>query len=781
MISSGPATSGQFRFPPQNLTIAQKKQQYGGEYEWGVATIKAIDQIVLNRGGMYSTIPYYTKNIMTENINLVRHGVFNIENFKRLLEPYGSNVSLEFPVELEHFPIINKKIELLRGEEISRPFNISVINSTDDALNTFQEERASMIYQLLQETFVAIYKSRQNLEANDTDVLAAIQQQFEKKLKEIEKYAEVSYSDHLESVANSLLKYFIHSQDLTTLFNRNFFNYLCTGSEIYCVEILDNEPHVRIVDPRYFDYDSPSFEDFIDNSAWCRELEYITAAEIYERYYDYLTDDDVELIEATKNYTYNSLDLGYSGGEFIEHGAGTNTSLIRVGHYEWKSLKKVRVLTTYDENGIEYKEILDPKYKKQPDDIIEVKWISERWEGIRIGLDVFIKVQPIPDQYTSLENLSKSQSRYIGLKAGFSMVDKLKKYQYLYNVTMFQLKLMMSRNKGRGFVIDMAQIPKTSGWTIEKWLFYLDQFGISVINSAELDANGDRSTFNQFSSIDRSTGDQIQFLVAQLEFIKNEMSEISGITNQREGNISASETYGGIERSVTQSSAITESLFWLHTQAKKKVLQRLLDIAKSCYKPGKKLSFILGNKARTVLEIPEDFSLGEFGVYVADSGDEAKMITELLQLAQVALQQKEITLDKYIEARSTKSIAAMSAIFKEAAAETNERANQQNVANQQQLQQQAELNKQAIDQEYAKKMEIEKLKSETSIEVAKIAAESRVLSFRTDLDADINDNGIADVVELDKLKLERERLDRETALKSRELDIKEKDIEGKKS
>jgi hypothetical protein len=156
------------------------------------------------------------------------------------------------------------------------------------------------------------------------------------------------------------------------------------------------------------------------------------------------------------------------------------------------------------------------------------------------------------------------------------------------------------------------------------------------------------------------------------------------------------------------------------------------------------------------------------------------MITELLQLAQVALQQKEITLDKYIEARSTKSIAAMSAIFKEAAAETNERANQQNVANQQQLQQQAELNKQAIDQEYAKKMEIEKLKSETSIEVAKIAAESRVLSFRTDLDADINDNGIADVVELDKLKLERERLDRETALKSRELDIKEKDIEGKK-
>ena len=215
MISVGDGTS-QFRFPEQNLTIGQKKKLYGSEHEWGIATIRAIDNIVLNRGGTYSLNPRYTKEDMTENINLVRHGIFDTSKFKQLLEPYGSDVAVKFPVDLEHYPIINKKIELLRGEEIARPFNIAVVNVTDDALSSFQEDRSAMIYQLLQESFLQIFQSRQNLANNDADAMAAIQKAYEQKLKEIEKYAEFSYSDQLESVANALLKYFIHSQDLTS-------------------------------------------------------------------------------------------------------------------------------------------------------------------------------------------------------------------------------------------------------------------------------------------------------------------------------------------------------------------------------------------------------------------------------------------------------------------------------------------------------------------------------------------------------------------------------------
>jgi hypothetical protein len=58
--------------------------------------------------------------------------------------------------------------------------------------------------------------------------------------------------------------------------------------------------------------------------------------------------------------------------------------------------------------------------------------------------------------------------------------------------------------------------------------------------------------------IDASQGDIIQQDIQLLEFIKQEMSEVMGITQQREGQISNRETVGGVERSVLQSSHSTE-------------------------------------------------------------------------------------------------------------------------------------------------------------------------------------------------------------------------------
>jgi len=58
--------------------------------------------------------------------------------------------------------------------------------------------------------------------------------------------------------------------------------------------------------------------------------------------------------------------------------------------------------------------------------------------------------------------------------------------------------------------------------------------------------------------IDANQGDIIQHDVNLLEFIKHEMSEVMGITQQRMGQITNRETVGGVERSVLQSSHVTE-------------------------------------------------------------------------------------------------------------------------------------------------------------------------------------------------------------------------------
>jgi hypothetical protein len=799
MITGGSnqGIGGFYLFPRQNLTTAQKISEYGSIEEWGIAMIRAIDNIVWYRGGSTTVPSIYNKQAMRENIDLVRHGIFQTDDFKRLLKPFGENVTFEFPVDLEHYPIINAKVELLRGEEKARPFNFSVINASDDALNNVQEERAQQVYAVLQETLIKLYQIEDNPDADKVQEQQKVEQEMQAKLKEIDKYLEFSYSDQLELTANALLKYFLHSQRLFDLFNRNFLTYLCTGAEIFAIEYNESEPQVRMVDPRYFDFDNPSFEDYIDDSAWCRELEYISSSEVLARYWDVLNDDQVAELERIKGmyYVYPDIDSVYEPN--IEHSNSTNSSYVRVGHYEWEAMKQVLIITTTDEYGNEIKEIAPEDYKRKKGDNVEEKWIPERWQGIRIGygngardandtengkkkIDLFIKVEPIPHQYSSIENIGRSKSRYIGLKPSFSFVDKLKKYQYLYNITMFQLKLHMARNKGRAFVMDVAQIPKTLGWTVEKWMYMLDSYGVGFINSSEEDNKGERSQFNQFTPIDRSTGDQIAFLIQQLDFIKKEMADITGVTPQREGQVSASETMGGVERSVTQSSAITEMLFAKHNECKKRVLQRVLDIAKSLYKPGKKLGYVLGNMARQVLEIPEDFSFGEFGVFVADSGDEAKLLADLKQLAQISLQQKEISLSHYIQAVRGRSTAEMLAVLEEAAKETAERGNQQYQAQQEQQQQQLAADQQKFQAEQAGKMQIEQLKANTAIEVAKINAEARIAGFRPDVDVDVNDNGVLDVIERDRLKLEQEKLAVDDRNRNRELDIKEKDIQGKK-
>ena len=62
------------------------------------------------------------------------------------------------------------------------------------------------------------------------------------------------------------------------------------------------------------------------------------------------------------------------------------------------------------------------------------------------------------------------------------------------------------------------------------------------------------------------------------------MSEIAGVTPQREGAIQNRETVGGVERSVAQSSHITEYWFARHEDVKQRALGLLLETAKIAFK-----------------------------------------------------------------------------------------------------------------------------------------------------------------------------------------------------
>ena len=138
----------------------------------------------------------------------------------------------------------------------------------------------------------------------------------------------------------------------------------------------------------------------------------------------------------------------------------------------------------------------------------------------------------------------------------------------MYIVLWYRLELAIARDKGKIINMDITQIPKSMGITPERWLHYLSSVGVNFINPYEgnpSDPSGTRAAaFNQFGQADLTMSNVIAEYIQLMDKIEQLAGKIAGITEQREGAVSASELVGNVERSVTQSSHITEPLFWQH-------------------------------------------------------------------------------------------------------------------------------------------------------------------------------------------------------------------------
>jgi hypothetical protein len=172
--------------------------------------------------------------------------------------------------------------------------------------------------------------------------------------------------------------------------------------------------------------------------------------------------------------------------------------------------------------------------------------VNEAWEGTKIGEEVYVNIRPRIIQYNRLDNPSMCHFGIIGSiynmndDRPFSMVDMMKPLNYLYDVIHDRLNKLMARNWGKMTRLDLAKKP--NGWKMEKWLYYAKTMGLFVEDSFNEGLNGSALgklagglNSNTQGVIDADFGNNIQQYINLLEFIKMEMSDIAGISKQREG------------------------------------------------------------------------------------------------------------------------------------------------------------------------------------------------------------------------------------------------------
>lgn len=760
--------------PKQKLSRARKGKNWG---------IQNVDNIIKLSG---------VNNPSSRTKDKINYDLYNniIDplDFTYVTNPYGNND--QFPARLANYNIITPRLKLLEGEEIKRPFNFRVAAVNSDAVSQIEKKRKDLLLQYLESELVnELVAQGIDVQNPETGEVMTPEQ--------VDKYMSYSEADIRESVANKLARYLIPEQNLIYKWNKGFKDALIVAKEFYYIGIQGSNPICTVLNPLFFSYDKDPDLDFIQDGQWGYYEDQCTPSSIIDAYYDDLSDKEITKIDEN-NFITNNLGLDASNGSLsvtydtplpTPDNNSSNSNYIPVIKVEWKSMRKIGFLKYYDENLEEQEIIVDEEYEvqKEKGEQIEWIWISEVWEGTKIGTDIYVRIRPKSVQYRSMDNPSGCKLGFVGAvynnrnSVPTSLVDLVKHHQYLYNIIMYRMEFEIAKAKGKKMVMDIAQIPRSQGIPLDKWMYYFDTMGIAFINSFEEGKDkfaGQTSNFNQFTAIDMSLSQSVGQYVSILNQLDNMAAELMGVSKQRQGAISSSETVGGVERSVQQSSHITEPLFYMHNEIKKHVLTHLIETAKVSYPEGKKINYILDDMSRVFLSLEEGFKDADYGVFVTNSAKEIKALEDLRSLSQQAVASGIITLTELVSIFDSDSIADIkNIVIKGEQRKQGQVEQEQNAA--QELQKQALEAQAQIESDKADRLDArEEIKGEIQKEVAYIKTFGGVNSSPTE---DADSDGIPDVVEYlqlsqdakfhdDKMKVE----DKKIQQKDREMVMKEK-------
>lgn len=728
------------QFPAQQLPFNRKTKKWRRAHlDW------ADNRTFFN----YSLV---RKSVIHKKINYdLLLGKLHMNDLMMVINP--DNIDAGFiPERIQHYPIMNSKLNVLRGEESKRVFDYRVVITNPNAISEIEENKKKELFQRIQQLIADKAQS---------------EEEFSAELDKLNEYYTYEWQDLKEIRANALLNHYWKEYNMPLMFNKGFMDAMAVAEEIYMCDIVGGEPVIEKLNPNKVRVFRSGYSDKIEDADVVVIEDYWSPGKIIDTYYDVLTKKDMEYIEKLPyslgesgvdsmdniddRFSFvpdNVLGEGIVSDYFFGNNQDSDNSLlpydlagnIRVIRVFWKSRRKIKKVKSYNQTTGEEEFNFYPEtyvINKDLGEEEEILWINEAWEGTKIGSDIYVNMRPKVVQYNRLSNPSRCHFGIVGSiynlneNRPFSLVDMMKPYNYLYDAIHDRLNKLMSKNWGKIIQLDLAKVPK--GWDMEKWMYFAKTNNIAVVDSFK-EGNIGAATgilsgaLNNASSgvIDAELGNIIQQNINLLEFIKLEMADVAGISKQREGQISNRETVGGVERATLQSSYITEWLFIQHDDVKRRALECFLETAKIALKGrNKKFQYILSDNSMRVMDIDGDeFAEADYGLVVDNSNAIQELQQKMDMLAQAALQNQTLNFSTIMKLYNSSSLAEKQRMVEKNEQELMQR---QQEAQQQQMQlqqQQMQAESQAKEAEMQLKDMLNQRDNETKILVATISANS---------------------------------------------------------
>lgn len=769
--------------PKQRLSFRKKSQD---DFQWAKDTI---DSLLSNT--LFSHDPADVSNTdyerMLSNYQLYNN-VINQKDFARDCNPLGIDVGQVQDIIRPYNKTYNK-IQVLLGDELLRPFNYKVVLTNSEGVHTKMAHRDSLlrsfIYSEIQNTIAAISPMYQPelLEEGTKHIMPP---------EEIDRYMSTTYLEAREILGNKILNYLTKKLSLKELKNEGFRHALISSIEAVYISIVNGEPMLEVLNPlNLFFHKSPETK-YIQDSMYAGYRSYLTTGEVLDLYSSYMNQEQIMRVEEEKggstlrtvlpanNATYGHRPYETNG----IFGTGANTPYHVVEHVEWVSQKKVGFLTITTEDGPEETMVSEDyivpkeaesftitkeygkkcKYYTWTDTLasymLEWSWIPEVWQGVRINHDIYCQIGPVPHQYRSMDNPFEVKLSYHGVvynasnAAPVSLMDRMKPFQYLYLIVMHRLKKLIGQDKGKVYNLDVSMIDPDLG--LDKTLYYINDLNLNIYNSlqnADMPGQAQRSSVQ--SSTDMSNTAHIMNYVNLLAAIDQQISDVAGVTRQREGQIGQNEAVTNAQSNIQTSAVITEIYFFQHSVLWQDILSTLLNVTQAAWQEKSILKqFVLDDMSLATLQLsPADLDNAQFSIFVTDSPKELKLFDNLQILSDRALQANKIKFSDLVSIYSSTSTAEVKGLLKQSE-ETTSKEQQQQMQQEMQHQQEMQKAQQAYEAEEKEKDRLHE------ITIAEIE------TFKFVKNQDINANQIPDAFEIEKFE-------REAAQKDRELDIKE--------
>jgi hypothetical protein len=687
--------------PKQKLASSKKTETWRKECVDAFLALSNISGYGNRRSKLQKLYDYY-------------NGHIEEEDYKYVTKPYGKSRA-NFPSKLRNYPIIKPIIDLLLGEKSKRPLNYNVVVKNADTVSRKEEAKKAAVGQAMQQKLINML----NAQGIDTG-----QPSEEVELPEhVAKLFDSTYVDMRAIIGQNAMNYIMQEQDVYDKLQKAWFHFLVSGECYTHRGVRSNDPFYEVLNPIDVDYDKDPDVDYVEDADWAIVRKFAHASTVIDMYREELTDKQIDMLENPSEFTRDShMTQGYSlyGQEQYR------SRLLEVNIVYWKSMKRIGFLSYINPNTAEEEVEIVPETFKMPDELKELgatisyEWVNEVWQGTKIGDEIYLKMSPLSNQRTSINNPSECKlpingRTYSDINSdNVSLVGLGVPYQINYNIYKYRLEVAIAKSKDIIAQFDINMIPKK--WDMDKFMYYVDATGIAWV-----DYNKEGVTLNpQHQAVLDMSIRTIEQYIALLESIMQEFEKLLGVNRQRQGSVGAYEGKGTSQQAIVQSSHITEDIFRKFSGLEQRDMLALLDYSKDAWINGKSSMYYMGDGTQEFLSVdPTDYSETNYGIFISNSSADIEKKLKVEQLAQAMIQNgtPASIVAEAIDADSFQSIKKKIESAEKAAAEL-EQAQQQAQQEMQQQQLQASM------QEKQMEREDNDLNRKTQVEVALINAQA---------------------------------------------------------